>query len=179
MLKQLIIAGFGGQGILLMGQLLAYAGMLTDKEVSWMPAYGAEMRGGSANCAVIISDDPIGSPKVEDADFVVAMNRLSMDLFEKNLVPGGVLMLNSSIINTEPKRKDIKVVKIPCNEIADRLGNARVANMVMLGALLAVDPIFTEEILIESLREKWGPTREKLIPVNQQAVEEGMKVVKG
>ena len=133
---QLIIAGFGGQGVLLMGQLMAYAGMLDGREVSWMPAYGPEMRGGSANCSVVISDSPVGSPKVEDADVVIAMNRPSMDLFESSVVPGGLLIYNSSLIDTKPTRTDITVVPVPCNDIADSLGNGRVANMVMLGALM-------------------------------------------
>ena len=123
---QMIFAGFGGQGVLLMGQLIAYAGMVMGKEVSWMPSYGPEMRGGSANCAVVISDRPVGSPKVEDATAVIAMNRPSMEQFEKNVVPGGGLLYNSSLIEVKPTRDDIRVVAVPCNDIAQELGNARV-----------------------------------------------------
>ena len=111
--QQIIVAGFGGQGVLLMGQLLAYAGMLEGQEVSWMPSYGPEMRGGSANCAVVISDRPVGSPKVEDATAVIAMNRPSMEQFEKNVVPGGGLLYNSSLIEVKPTRDDIRVVAVP------------------------------------------------------------------
>jgi len=176
---QLIVAGFGGQGVLLMGQLMAYTGMLDGKEVSWMPAYGPEMRGGSANCSVVISDEPVGSPKIEDADVVIAMNRPSMDLFEKSIVPGGLLLYNSSLIDVKPSRTDIRVVAVPCNEIADRLGSSRVANMVMLGALLECTKAFDTELLVESLRHKLGAKKEKLIPLNRQAIEEGMQAARG
>ena len=177
--KQLIIAGFGGQGVLLMGQLLAYSGMLAGREVTWMPAYGPEMRGGSANCSVVISDRPVGSPKVEEADCVIAMNRPSMELFEKNLVPGGILLYNSSLIDVKPTRTDIRVYPVPVNDIANDLGNARVANMVMLGAYIGVEPIFDVDTLIESLRHKLGPAKEKLIPLNRTAIEKGIETVKG
>ena len=176
--QQMIIAGFGGQGVLLMGQLLAYSGMLEGHEVSWMPAYGPEMRGGSANCSVVISDRPVGSPKVEDANTIIAMNRPSMELFEQSVVPGGALLYNSSLIDVEPKRSDIRIVKVPCNEIAGQLGNPRVANMVMLGAYIGLTKLFTVDTLIESLRHKLGPAKEKLIPLNRQAIEAGMECVK-
>ena len=138
--KRMIIAGFGGQGVLLIGQLIAYAGMLADKEVSWMPSYGPEMRGG-ANCAVVVSDEPVASPKVEEADLVIAMNRPSMELFEKALVPGGVLIYNSSLIDVKPTRQDIQVVAVPCNDIANDLGSLRSTNMVMLGAYAGVQGV--------------------------------------
>lgn len=172
---QLIVAGFGGQGVLLMGQLMAYAGMLDGKEASWMPAYGPEMRGGSANCSVVISDEPVGSPKVEDADVVIAMNRPSMVLFEKNVVPGGLLLYNSSLIDVKPSRTDIRVIPVPCNDIADEMGNSRVANMVMLGALLECTKPFDTELLVESLRHKLGAKKEKLIPLNREAIQKGMR----
>ena len=110
---QMIFAGFGGQGVLLMGQLIAYAGMVMGKEVSWMPSYGPEMRGGSANCSVVVSDEPVGSPRVEDADVVVAMNKPSLAVFEKSVVPGGLLIYNSSLIDVKPTRTDIRVAAIP------------------------------------------------------------------
>ena len=175
--QQIIIAGFGGQGVLLMGQLLAYSGMLEGHEVSWMPAYGPEMRGGSANCSVVISDRPVGSPKVEDANTIIAMNRPSMELFEQSVVPGGALLYNSSLIDVEPKRSDIRIVKVPCNEIAGQLGNPRVANMVMLGAYIGLTKLFTVDTLIEALRHKLGPAKEKLIPLNRQAIEAGIACV--
>ena len=171
---QMIIAGFGGQGVLLMGQLMAYAGMLDGREVSWMPAYGPEMRGGSANCSVVISDSPVGSPKVEDADVVIAMNRPSMVLFEKNVVPGGILLYNSSLSDAPTRRTDISYVAVSCNDIAEELGSDRVANMVMLGALIARTGAFGAELLVEALRHKLGPSRERLIPMNRAAIEKGM-----
>ena len=177
--KQLIIAGFGGQGVLLMGQLLAYSGMLSGREVTWMPAYGPEMRGGSANCSVVISDRPVGSPKVEEPDTVIAMNRPSMELFEKTLVPGGILLYNSSLIDVKPTRTDIKAYPVPVNDIANDLGNTRVANMVMLGAYIGVEPLFDVDTLVEALRHKLGPAKEKLIPLNRTAIEKGIETVKG
>ena len=176
--QQLIIAGFGGQGVLLIGQLLAYSGMLEGKEVSWMPAYGPEMRGGSANCSVVISDQPVGSPKVEDATAVIAMNRPAMEKFESSIVPGGILLMNSSLIDVEPKRTDVKVVKVPVNDIAAELGNTRVGNMVMLGAYSAAAGVFSVDTLIEALRHKLGPAKEKFIPLNRKAIEAGMACVK-
>lgn len=177
--KRMIIAGFGGQGVLLIGQLIAYAGMLADKEVSWMPSYGPEMRGGSANCAVVVSDDPVASPKVEEADLVIAMNRPSMELFEKALVPGGVLIYNSSLIDVKPTRQDIQVVAVPCNDIANDLGSLRSTNMVMLGAYAGVTGEYSVDTLMGALRHKLGPSKEKFMPANQKAIEAGMAAVRG
>jgi len=171
--RQLIIAGFGGQGVLLMGQLLAYAGMESDKQVSWMPSYGPEMRGGAANCAVVISDAEVGSPKVEDANIVIAMNRPSMELFERNVVPGGTLLVNSSLIDVEPTRSDIRIVKVPTSELAVEAGSERAANMVMLGAYAGLTGDFSIELLMDALRHKLGPGKEKLMPANQKAMELG------
>ena len=173
--EQLIIAGFGGQGVLLMGQLLAQCGMMEGREVSWMPAYGAEMRGGSANCSVVISDLPIGSPKVERADAVLAMNRVSMELFEGNVAPGGMLFINSSLIKIQSARSDVRVVSVPATTIAQELGNPRVANMAMLGAYIKATGMFSPEALVEALRVKLGPAREKLIPTNREAIMAGME----
>ena len=175
--KRLIIAGFGGQGVLLIGQLIAYAGMLEGKEVSWMPSYGPEMRGGSANCAVVVSDEPVGSPKVEEADVVVAMNLPSMNLFEKNIMSGGILWYNSSLITDAPSRSDIKAIAIDCGGIADEVGSQRASNMVMLGAYAAATGDFTVEQLMHALRHKMGPSKEKFMPTNQKAIEAGMAAV--
>lgn len=178
MTLQMIFAGFGGQGVLLMGQLIAYAGMVTGKEVSWMPAYGPEMRGGAANCSVVVSDEPVGSPKVEDADVVVAMNRPSMALFEKNVVPGGLLFYNSSLIDEKPSREDIRVIPVPVNEIAQELESNKVGNMVMLGAVAQATGAFSEEQLADALRHKLGPSKEKFMPKNMEAIRRGMEVAK-
>lgn len=175
--QRLIVAGFGGQGVLLIGQLIAYAGMVTGMEVSWMPSYGPEMRGGSANCAVVLSGEPVGSPKVEDADVVIAMNRPSMELFEKNLLPGGVLLYNRSLIDVAPTRDDIRAIPVPCNEIAMEIGSLRAANMVMLGAYAGATKTFSVEQLMDALRHKMGPAKEKFMPGNQKAIERGMREV--
>ena len=177
--RQMIIAGFGGQGVLLIGQLLAYSGMIEGKEVSWMPSYGPEMRGGSANCAVVISDRQVGSPKVEDADVVIAMNRPSMALFEKNVVPGGALIYNSSLIDVKPTRTDIKVIAVDSAKIAEQAGNLRAANMVMLGAYTGLTDDFSIETLMDALRHKLGPSKEKFMPANQKAIELGIEAAKG
>ena len=173
----MIIAGFGGQGVLLIGQLIAYAGMLANKEVSWMPSYGPEMRGGSANCAVVVSDEPVASPKVEEADLVIAMNRPSMELFEKAIVPGGVLIYNSSLIDIKPARTDIQVFAVPCNDIANELGSLRSTNMVMLGAYAGVTGEYSVDTLMGALRHKLGPSKEKFMPANQKAIEAGMAAI--
>ena len=176
--RQLIIAGFGGQGVLLIGQLLAYSGMLDGKEVSWMPSYGPEMRGGSANCAVVISDRPVGSPKVDEADIVIAMNRPSMELFEKQIVPGGALIYNSSLIDVAPTRKDITVIAVDSATIAQEAGSLRASNMVMLGAYTGLTEDFTVELLMDALRHKMGPSKEKFMPANQRAIELGIEAAK-
>lgn len=178
MLEQNIFAGFGGQGVLLMGQLLAYAGMLEDKEVSWLPSYGPEMRGGTANCSVVISDEPVASPVVTKASTVVAMNRPSLDKFEDAVLPGGMLFINSSIIDKKPTRTDIKVYYVPCNEIAEELGNGRVANMVMLGAYIALTKCVDIESVLDALLHKLGEKKAHLIPMNRDALNRGADSVK-
>lgn len=177
MLEQNLFAGFGGQGVLLMGQLLAYAGMLEDKFVSWLPSYGPEMRGGTANCSVNISDEPIGSPVVSKATAVVAMNRPSLDKFESYVQPGGMLFINSSIIDRKAERTDIDAYYVPCNEIAEELGNARVANMVMLGAYIAKTKCVDIEHVLDALLHKLGEKKANLIPVNREALLKGAAAV--
>ncbi len=178
MLEQNIFAGFGGQGVLLMGQLLAYAGMLEDKEVSWLPSYGPEMRGGTANCSVVISDEPVASPVVTKASAVVAMNRPSLDKFEDAVLPGGMLFINSSIIDKKPDRTDINVYYVPCNEIAEELGNNRVANMVMLGAYIEKTKCVDFESVLDALLHKLGERKAHLIPLNRDALNRGADKVK-
>ena len=176
---QMIFAGFGGQGVLLMGQLIAYAGMVMGKEVSWMPSYGPEMRGGSANCSVVVSDEPVGSPRVEEADLIVAMNKPSLAVFENSVVPGGLLLYNSSLIDVKPTRSDIRAVGIPANDIAAELGSAKVTNMVMLGAVARLTGAFTAEELVEAMRHKFGPAKEHMMPKNLEAIQRGMAVAEG
>ncbi len=178
MTSQIIVAGFGGQGVLLAGQLLAWSGMNEGKNVTWMPSYGPEMRGGKANCSVVISEEAIGSAIVDEPDALLVMNRPSFDTFEPQVVPGGVLIYNSSLIDVKSERTDITVIAVPASDIAAKLGNARVANMVMLGAYNAYAKIVTEENLLNALREKLGPAKENLIPMNKEAMAEGAKFVK-
>lgn len=178
MMLDVIMAGFGGQGVMLMGQLLTYAGMVEGKQVSWMPSYGPEMRGGTANCTVVVSDEPVGSPVVSQPIAVIAMNLPSLDKFERMVKPGGVLLYNSSLIDKAPARKDIRVIAIPANEIATELGNTRVANMVMLGALItATNPVSIASV--EAALKKALPAhRQDLLPMNLQAIARGGELVK-
>lgn len=178
MVEKNIFAGFGGQGVLLMGQLLAMAGMTEGKNTSWIPSYGPEMRGGTANCSIIISDKEIFSPIVTKATAVIAMNRPSLEKFENTVVPGGKLFINSSIVDTTSSRTDIDVYYVPCNEIAHELGNDKVSNMVMLGAYLEKCPIVQIDSVIQALLDKLGKNKAHLIPMNRAAFAKGAEVVK-
>lgn len=178
MTQELIIAGFGGQGVLLMGKLLCYAGMYEGKEVSWLPSYGPEMRGGTANCSVIISDEEIAAPIVQEATAVIVMNKPSLDSFEKNVVPGGKLIINSSLIDVKATRDDIDVYYVPVNEIAAQVGNPKTANIVMLGAFVELTKIVTPNDVLNALRENFGPKKEHLMPVNEKALEAGAAAVR-
>lgn len=176
MLHEVIIAGSGGQGVMLMGQLLAYSGMLEKKHVTWIPSYGPEMRGGTANCSVIVSHEPIGAPIVTEPTAVVSMNRPSLDKFEPSICPGGTLLINGSLIDRPVTRKDIKAYKVQANDIADRLGNLRVANMVMLGALITATGIVAPESVLQAL-QKMFTGREHLVQINEKALREGIAAV--
>ncbi|HZJ56687.1 MAG TPA: 2-oxoacid:acceptor oxidoreductase family protein [Clostridia bacterium] len=178
MAQEIIISGFGGQGVMSMGQLLTYAGMLEGKHVSWLPSYGPEMRGGTANCSVILADDMIGSPVVTEATALMAMNQPSLEKFERTLISGGLLIVNSSLVNKKAIRDDIDVYYIPANEIADQLGNIRVANMVMLGAYLEKTRGIAPDSVMESLRAVLGSSKEHLIPINRKALEMGAGLVR-
>ena len=138
MTHEIIMAGFGGQGVMAMGKILVEAAMEEGKNVSWLPSYGPEMRGGTANCSVIVSDEPIGAPIVTEATAAIVMNRPSLDKFENDVIPGGALFINSSLIDKKASRDDIKVYYVPANDIANELGTDKVANIVMLGAYLQV-----------------------------------------
>jgi 2-oxoglutarate ferredoxin oxidoreductase subunit gamma len=178
MTSEIIMAGFGGQGVLLMGQLTAYAGMIEEKNVSWLPSYGPEMRGGTANCCVIVSDEPVGSPVVTEADAVIVMNKPSLDKFEKALKPGGKLFINSSLIDKKATRSDIDVHYVPANDIAAELGNGRVANIVMLGAYVASSGAVSKKSVIDAVEYVLGKSKAHLIPVNEKAFDEGAELVK-
>lgn len=169
--KKIFVAGFGGQGVLLIGQMLSYAAMYEGKEVTWMPSYGPEMRGGTANCTVCISDKPITSPLVTTCDVLVAMNGPSLDKFEDMLVPGGHLFVNASVINYKPKRTDVSIHYVDCTKIAEQdVGNAKTANMVMLGAIIRASGVVDLGIMDKVLAKTMTGKKEKLIPANKQAL---------
>ncbi|MGI6130685.1 MAG: 2-oxoacid:acceptor oxidoreductase family protein [Bacillota bacterium] len=178
MVEELIIAGFGGQGVMLMGQLLSYAGMREAKNVSWMPSYGPEMRGGTANCSVVISTDSIGSPIVTEPMTLIVMNRPSLDRFEQAVRPGGLLIHNSSLIDREPERTDIRIIAVPAVEMAREVGSDRVANMCVLGAYLAATGVVAYESVAECLKEVLPERRHDLIPLNLKALARGASMVK-
>lgn len=175
--ERVIIAGFGGQGIMFMGKLLCYAGMLEGRHVTYMPSYGAEVRGGTAYCNVIISAEEIASPVVSDPTCAVIMNNPSLLKFEPMLVKKGLLILNSALVSRSAKRKDLEVVAVPATTLADRLGNTRVANMVALGALLAKRDMVQMQTVIAAVAEVLPPTRQHLVEINRQALREGKAFV--
>lgn len=178
MQERVIMAGFGGQGVMSMGQLLTYAGMIENKNVSWLPSYGPEMRGGTANCNVMVSSDPIGSPVVTEATSAIIMNRPSLDKFEADVISNGNLLINSSLINRKAEREDVKVYYIPANEIAAELGNTKVANMVMLGAYLELSKAVKVEAIVEALKKVFGESKAHLLPLNEKALSKGAEAVK-
>ena len=172
--NKVICAGFGGQGVMSMGQLLAYAGMIEDKYVSWLPSYGPEMRGGTANCGVTVSDEEIGSPIItNDADIAIVMNLPSLIKFEKDVKPGGKIFINSSLIEKKVERTDIEVYYIDANKIAADIGNIKAANLVMLGAVLKRTPIVDIESILEAFKKVFGPSKERFIPQNREALVKG------
>ncbi len=176
--EKIIMAGFGGQGIMLIGQLITYAGMYEDKEVSWLPSYGPEMRGGTANCSVVVSDKPISSPIITKATSAIIMNNPSLEKFEPQVEVGGDLYINSSLVDMDTTRDDINIFKIPANEIAERLGNPKGANMVILGAYLGRHPIVDLETIRKVLDKTMTGSKAKFVPINIEAIKEGMALVK-
>ena len=178
MIERIVCAGFGGQGVMSMGQLLTYAGMIEGKHVTWLPSYGPEMRGGTANCHVILSEEPVASPIIHEATCVVAMNLPSLVKFENMLQKDGLLLINSSLVNQKPSREDVKAYYIPANEIAKELGNEKAANMIILGAFIELTKIVAFDSILSALRKVFGLTKEHLIPLNQEALEKGAAVVR-
>ncbi len=177
MKSDVLIAGFGGQGVLLAGKLLAWAGMLGGKHVTWFPSYGAEMRGGTANCTVIISDEEIGSPVVDSPGALIAMNEASAVKFSDKVIRGGFIILNSSLVKTVVKRPGRKVFKVSANEIAEEIGNPRVVNMVLLGAYLKVSGAASIGHVTKALEESLPPRNRHLLPANISALEKGFSQV--
>lgn len=177
MTHEVIMAGFGGQGVMLMGQLLAYAGMLEDKNVSWLPSYGPEMRGGTANCMVIVSEEEVASPLITAPTALVAMNLPSLEKFESAVQPNGVIIYNSSLIDQKPKRDDVTIIAVPCNDVAKELGNDRVGNMVALGAFIAYSKAINVDSVVESLKKALSARRQHLIPLNKEALSKGASFI--
>ncbi|MFZ5596612.1 MAG: 2-oxoacid:acceptor oxidoreductase family protein [Bacillota bacterium] len=178
MYEGILIAGFGGQGVLSTGQLLAYSGMVEGKHVAWIPSYGPEMRGGTANCGVTISDSPISSPVVSEPTVLIAMNRPSLEKFEGTVVKNGLIFVNSSLIQVKSKNTDARVYYIPANEIAEELGSGKVANNVILGALIELTGVVTPGAVEKSLMEVLPPHHHKMIPLNLKALEAGAELVR-
>ncbi len=173
MQNETVIAGFGGQGVLFTGKLMAYAGMEDGMEVTWFPSYGPEMRGGTANCTVIISDDEIGSPQVLNPRAVIVMNQPSLDKYEELVTPGGYLAVNSSMTNRRPKREDILVIEVPATELAEEIGDKRLANSIMLGALAAQADFLKLESVEKALTKSLSGDKKALLDLNLQALQKG------
>ena len=167
-----ILSGFGGQGLLFAGQVLANAGLIEGRHVTWLPSYGPEMRGGTASCTVIVADRPIGSPIVDRADIVVALNPPSLAKFEHVLVPGGLLVLNDSLIEAMPTRTDIEILRIPCSALAREVGDERVISILALGGALGRRPIVGVDAVRQALSEKGGPA---VVEMNLRALALGLE----
>ncbi len=178
MTEEIIIAGFGGQGVLSMGKILAYSGIMHDQEVSWMPSYGPEMRGGTANVIVILSDERISSPVLTIFDTAIILNQQSMDKFEKSVRPGGILLYDPNGITHHPTRTDINIYQIEGAQVAADMGNTKIFNMVILGAYMKLKPIVQMEYVIKGLKKSLPERYHKLIPLNEDAINMGMKHIK-
>jgi 2-oxoglutarate ferredoxin oxidoreductase subunit gamma len=175
--EEIIFSGFGGQGALFAGQLLAYSALDSGLHVTWIPSYGPEMRGGTAHCTVVVSDEPIGSPLVRHPRAVVALNLPSFEKYERLIKPDGLLVYNKTLVPAEPKRNDIRYVPVPANEIAEELGNVRMANVVLLGAYLAVTGALPPEAAETALDLHLGERQRKYLGANKQALRRGAECV--
>ncbi len=173
MMDKVILAGFGGQGVMFLGKVLAYGGMGADLQLCWIPSYGPEMRGGTANCSVILSDEEIYSPVIDYADCGIVLNRPAYDKFVSRIKPGGVLVVNSSLVTVENTREDIDIIQIPATELANEIGNASIANMVCLGALLPALKLINYE-KIEKAMEKLTKKKPELLETNLEAINKGL-----
>jgi 2-oxoglutarate ferredoxin oxidoreductase subunit gamma len=173
MLKKLIFSGFGGQGVLMMGYILAVSAMREEMHVTYLPSYGAEVRGGTANCTVSISDEEIASPVASFPDYVIAMNKPSLIRYESQIKPRGTLLLNSDLIDIEPVRKDIEVFKIPAHTIAKKLRSERTVNMIMLGALAGATGITSVDSLMDALTEVIKTKKTRQMELNRKGLEMG------
>ncbi len=177
MTEEIIIAGFGGQGVLSMGKILAYSGVMQDLEVTWMPSYGPEMRGGTANVTVILSDQKISSPILHEFDVAIILNQQSMDKFESQVKPGGLLLYDGNGISNHPTRTDISIFRVDATEEAARLRSAKTFNMIVLGAYLKVRPVVKMENVLKGLKKSLPERHHHLIPMNEDAINRGMEIV--
>lgn len=178
MTEEIIIAGFGGQGVLSMGKILAYSGVMENKEVSWMPSYGPEMRGGTANVTVIISDERISSPILSTYDTAIILNQPSMAKFESKVKPGGTIIYDGYGISQPPTRKDIKVYRIDAMDAAAEMNNMKAFNMIVLGGLLKLRPMVSIESVLKGLRKTLPERHHHLIPMNEEAIRKGMEIIR-
>ncbi len=176
--EEIIIAGFGGQGVLSMGKIMAYAGMKQNLEVSWMPSYGPEMRGGTANVTVILSDERISSPILNKFDTAIILNQQSLDKFESAVKPGGLLIFDPNGITRHPQRKDIRIFMVDAAEEASRMSSNKTFNMIVLGAFLKIKPLIGIEYILTGLKDSLPKRHHDLIPLNEEAIKAGMKIVK-
>jgi len=177
MTEEIIIAGFGGQGVLSMGKIMAYSGMMQGMEVSWMPSYGPEMRGGTANVNVILSDERISSPILHNCDTAIILNQQSMDKFEHSVKPGGILIYDGNGITRHPERKDIEIYRIEAAEEAVRMKMQKVFNMIVLGGFLEVKPILETGNVLKGLKKSLPERYHHLIPMNEEAIKRGMEII--
>lgn len=175
MMVKTIFAGFGGQGVLMMGFTLAHGAMSAGYNVTFLPAYGAEVRGGTANCTIAVSDEEIASPIASKPEYLVVLNTPSLYTFQNRVAPGGSLFLNSSIISVESSRHDVEIIKIPSSDIAEKLGNPRAANTVMMGAFLKKTGLVPPDVYLKSLEEVMGSKKKSIIEINRQAFSAGFK----
>lgn len=178
MTEEILIAGFGGQGVLSMGKILAYSGVMGNKEVSWMPSYGPEMRGGTANVTVIISDERISSPIISSYDTAIILNQQSMDKFENTVKPGGVLIYDPNGITRHPARTDINIYSIEAADEAAKVGLSKVFNMVVLGGFLKIKPVVQPEFIHKGLEKSLPERHHNLIPENEKAIAKGKEIIK-
>ncbi|MDY6148692.1 MAG: 2-oxoacid:acceptor oxidoreductase family protein [Porphyromonas sp.] len=178
MTHEIVIAGFGGQGVLSMGKILAYSGIMENKEVSWMPSYGPEQRGGTSNVTVIVSDEPVSSPVVNEYDIAIVLNQPSLDKFAGRVKKGGILIYDPNGIHTHTDRKDIQIYEVPASEECEKIGNDKTFNMIVLGGVLKVAPMVTLESVIAGLKKSLPERHHKLIPMNEEAIRRGMEVIR-
>jgi 2-oxoglutarate ferredoxin oxidoreductase subunit gamma len=177
MFQGVIMSGFGGQGVISGGIMLAYAGMIEDKHVTFFPAYGAEMRGGTANCSVVVSSDPVASPVVGNPDTLMIMNEPSLARFENSLKPDGLMLINTSLVNSKPTRTDITVVEVPVSDLAEEVGNIKTANMVMLGAYAKKTGAISVDALKNSIQKVYLRANEAMVEMNKKAIDKGAAAV--